>query len=143
MKWLKLLLLLPLMMLPGSPWFMKWIAQYQSRKKLGRMAPDTREVDSDTSNSHKLYYFHAPYCSPCQAMMPMIDKLKQEFPNLIKIDITRHEALAQEFGVSATPVFMVVDDGLINEVRVGAAREPWLRSRLSSDKKKGSDKKKE
>lgn len=134
MKWLKLLILLPLMMIPGSPWIMKWLAQYQSRKKLGRQAPDTREVNDGVSESHKLYYFHAPYCSPCQAMMPMIDSLRQEFPNLIKIDVTQHETLAQAFGVSATPVFMVVDDELINEVKVGAVRASWLRERLAGNK---------
>lgn len=137
MKWLKLLLILPLMMIPGSPWIMKWLAQYQSRKKLGRQAPDTREVDGDIQASHKLYYFHAPYCSPCQAMMPMIDSLQQEFSNLIKIDTTRHESLAQAFGVSATPVFMVVDEGRINEVKVGAVREAWIRNRLTGETKKG------
>lgn len=136
MKWLKLLIILPLMMIPGSPWIMKWLAQYQSRNKLGRKAPDTLEVDNGISEVHKLYYFHAPYCSPCQAMMPMIDRLKLEFPNLIKIDITQHESLAQSFGVSATPVFMVVDDGLINEVKVGAVRESWVRNRLVADLKK-------
>jgi len=67
----------------------------------------------------------------------MIDRLKQDFPYLIKIDVTRHEALAQAFGVSATPVFIIVDDGLISEVKVGAVRETWLRNRLTNDKKKG------
>ncbi|MEJ2397276.1 MAG: thioredoxin family protein [Gammaproteobacteria bacterium] len=133
MKWLKLLVIIPLMLTPGSPWIMKWLAQYQSRKKLGRQAPDTSEVDGSTQAAHKLYYFHAPYCSPCQAMMPMIDSLKRDFPNLIKIDITQHESLAQAFGVSATPVFMVVDDGQINEVKVGSVRESWIRQRLTTE----------
>lgn len=136
MKWLKLLLVLPLMIIPGSPWIMKWLTQYRSRKKLGRKAPDTRGIDNNVQTSHRLYYFHAPYCGPCQNMMPMIDKLTQDFPNLIKIDITRHESLAEAFGVSATPVFMVVDNGFINEIKIGAARERWIRDRLTNSEKK-------
>ncbi len=132
MKRLKWLLLLPLLLTPGSPWFMKWFAQHQARKKVGRQAPDTTSVDGDNQMSPKLYYFHAPYCSPCQAMMPMIDTLRQDHPNLIKIDVTEHEALAQAFGVSATPVFIVVFDNHVIEAKVGAQRESWIRSKLAN-----------
>lgn len=132
MNRLKWLLILPLMLIPGSPWFMKWYAQHQAQKNVGRPAPDTSSVDGHNQMPRKLYYFHAPYCSPCQAMMPMIDKLRQDHPNLIKIDVTEHEALAQAFGVSATPVFIVVSDNQVSEVKVGAQRESWIRSKLAT-----------
>lgn len=133
MKWLKFLVIIPLMLTPGSPWIMKWLAQRQARKKLGRQTPDTSAVDNGDQSARKLYYFHAPFCGPCQAMMPMIDRLQQDFPNLIKIDTTQHEALAQAFGVSATPVFVVVTDNHVTEVKVGAQRESWIRSKLTSE----------
>lgn len=136
MKRLKLLLILPLMLTPGSPWIMKWLAQRQARKGLGKQVPDTREIDNGTQSPHRLYYFHAPYCGPCQAMMPMIDTLRKDHPNLIKVDVTRHEAIAQAFGVSATPVFIVVDDNLVSEVKVGAQRESWVREKLKANKGK-------
>jgi thioredoxin 1 len=133
MKRLKWLLIIPLMLTPGSPWIMKWIAQRQAKKGLGRPAPDTREVDGDKQFSLRLYYFHAPYCGPCKAMMPMIDKLQQQHPNLIKINVSEHETLAEAFGVSATPVFIVVIDNHVSEVKIGAQRESWLQNKLAGN----------
>ena len=134
MNRLRWLLIIPLMLTPGSPWIMKWLAQRQAKKQLGRRAPDTSAVDGDDNQmARKLYYFHAPYCGPCRAMMPMINALQTEHPNLIKIDVTEHEALAQAFGVSATPVFIVVAENHVQEVKVGAQRKGWILSKLSAN----------
>lgn len=110
---------------------MKWFAQYQARKHLGDAAPGTDELDSGNDAPLRLYYFHAPDCGPCQAMMPMIDRLCAEHPNLIKVDVTEHTQLAERFGVSATPTFVVVNNGQVSDIKVGAQRQPWIEHQLT------------
>jgi len=128
MKWIKLILI---MMTPGAPWIMKWLATREAAQHLGKPVPDTSMVDGGSpANPTRVYYFHAPYCGPCQTMMPMIDALRTEYPNLIKVDVTDHPAVAQAFGVSATPAFIVIRQNAVSEVKMGTRNIAWLKQRL-------------
>jgi len=127
MKWIKVLLL---MFTPGAPWIMKWLATHKASQHLGQAAPDTSAVDGAADSARRVYFFHAPYCGPCHAMMPMIDSLRADYPNLVKIDVTEHPELALAFGVSATPMFIVVRQNAISEVKLGTRRAEWLKQQL-------------
>jgi thiol-disulfide isomerase/thioredoxin len=130
MKWLLALLMI---LTPGSPWFMKWAATRKVHQHVGSEAPDTSAVDGFVSASRRVYYFHAPYCGPCKAMMPFIDEVRQTHPNLIKVDVSQHAALAQAFGVSATPSFIVVTDNHVTEAKIGSPRKAWIRNMLGDN----------
>ena len=121
-----------LILIPGAPLFMKWMALRKAREHVGQEAPDTSSVDSGQDTPRKVFYFHAPYCGPCKAMMPMSSQLQQEYPGLIKVDATQNPELAQAFGVSATPTFVITDVNRVTEVRIGACGEGWLRKRLAN-----------
>lgn len=128
MKWIKLILL---MITPGAPWIMKWLATREASQYLGKPVPDTSSVDGNSlPSSTRVYYFHAQYCGPCQTMMPMIDALRTEYQNLIKIDVTVHPDLARAFGVSATPAFIVTRNNAVSEVKMGTRNAAWLKQRL-------------
>jgi thiol-disulfide isomerase/thioredoxin len=119
------------MLTPGSPWIMKWLATHEAAKHLGKPVPDTPALDAGTRpNPTRVYFFHAPYCGPCHEMMPMIDELRAAYPNLIKVDVTDHPDIAQAFGVSATPAFIVIRQNAISEVKMGKRRAEWLKQRL-------------
>jgi thioredoxin 1 len=130
MDWLKILLM---MITPGSPLIMKWAMQRKASQKIDQAAPDTSSVDGTTDLSQRLYYFHASFCGPCKSMMPMIDELRTQHPNLIKVDIMEHPTLANAFGVTATPFFIVVNDGYIKEIKLGSPGKKWLQNRLTVD----------
>ena len=60
---------------------------------IGEAAPDTRSVDGDVDSTSKVYFFHARHCRPCKSIMPLVDGLREDFPNLIKIEIGEHMQL--------------------------------------------------
>jgi thioredoxin 1 len=103
----------------------------QSRRTLGRPAPDTASVDGEaTADRVRVYYFYAAHCGPCRAVTPLVERLRASHRNLIKLDIAEARELAQAFGVAATPSFIQVVDGVIRRVKLGGQSEARLRAML-------------
>ena len=58
--------------------------------------------------------FWAPWCGPCRALGPTIDKLAEDFDGkaqIGKLNIDEHPQLAAKFGVSSIPTVMVFKNG--------------------------------
>ncbi|MDZ7661566.1 thioredoxin family protein [Thiohalophilus sp.] len=109
----------------------QWSMLRQARRYVGRPAPDTTAVDGANRAARRIYFFHAVHCGPCRAVAPLVDRLCREYPNLVKVDVASHPALARRFGVAATPSFIIVANDRIDEVRLGGVTEAWLRNRLN------------
>lgn len=92
----------------------------------GKSAPDTGRQEQSG-----VYYFFSESCGPCKAITPMIESMQQEHSNLHKVDVMSDLTLAQEFGIRATPTFVVVRDGKIDKVMLGAVSEKRLRELLN------------
>jgi thioredoxin 1 len=106
----------------------------RARQMEGREAPDTSVLDGIAAkHSRKIYYFYGRHCGPCKAMAPIIERIRQDHPNLIKLDIAEAPDLARRFGIVATPTFVLVEAGRIRRVRLGGMRERQLRAMLDAD----------
>jgi len=58
--------------------------------------------------------FHAEWCGPCKMMAPILDQIKEEFDDKIKIykiDIDKNKSLTEKYQVMAVPTIMVFKDG--------------------------------
>lgn len=58
--------------------------------------------------------FYADWCGPCKAMNPVIStigKSVQGKARVLKINIDKNPALAQQLGVQAVPTFIIFKDG--------------------------------
>ncbi len=76
-------------------------------------------VNSDTPT---LVDFWAPWCGPCRALGPTIEKLADDYENKAqvgKLNIDEHPQLAAKFGVSSIPTVMVFKGGERTEQFVG------------------------
>jgi thiol-disulfide isomerase/thioredoxin len=109
----------------------QWKMAQKARDLEGSEAPDTSAVDGAIDARAKVYFFHATHCRPCKSMMPLVDELRQDFPNLIKLEVGENIALARAFRIAGTPSFIAVRDGLIEEVKLGMTDEDWLRGHLA------------
>ncbi|MFA5082749.1 MAG: thioredoxin family protein [Hydrogenophilaceae bacterium] len=106
---------------------MQYLAVRRARRSEGQAAPDTRAVDGPAqADRRRLYYFYATRCGPCRAMAPLVDRLSATHRNLIKVDVAAAPDLARGFGIAATPSFILVEDGLIRQVRLGGQSEAQL-----------------
>jgi putative thioredoxin len=75
--------------------------------------------------------FWAPWCQPCLALKPMLEKLAEEFGGrflLAKINSDENPEIAQQFGVRSVPTVKVVFEGRIVDEFTGALPEPELRA---------------
>ena len=89
--------------------------------------PDARP-DIDNKMEPKQYYsainseslvfidFYAPWCGPCQKIMPMIDSLKVEYHkdmNIIKVNVDASKKLVKELMIGSVPYLVLFDNGEI------------------------------
>ncbi len=87
------------------------------------MAEQFKEIIS--SSTPTLVDFYATWCAPCQRMHPILEELKTALGDkvrIIKVDVDKNEALAQEFNVQSIPSIFIFKNGEIHWRQVGLQR---------------------
>ncbi|GAL74275.1 thioredoxin [Nonlabens ulvanivorans] len=78
-----------------------------------------------STNTPVLIDFFATWCGPCQTMMPILEKLKDDLGDevrILKIDVDKNQALATQMNVRGVPAFMIYKNG--NLVWKGSGVQP-------------------
>lgn len=58
--------------------------------------------------------FFATWCGPCRAMTPIVETLVKELhgqARVIKIDIDKNQALAEQYQIQSVPTFIIFKEG--------------------------------
>lgn len=77
--------------------------------------------------------FWADWCEPCKTLMPVLEKLAQEYAGqflLAKVDADEQKMIASQFGVRSLPTVMVMKDGQPVDGFNGAQPEQAIRELL-------------
>lgn len=92
--------------------------------------PDIRD-----SGKTVLLDFYALWCGPCREMMPVIERIARDEPDIIvgRVDVDQQSVLAHLFGVSEVPMFAVLCDGEVKRRASGVMTRGELLELLDDD----------
>ncbi len=77
--------------------------------------------------------FWADWCGPCKSLMPILEKLANEYAGaflLAKVDTEEQQMIASQFGIRSLPTVMVIKDGQPVDGFMGALPEIQVREVL-------------
>lgn len=77
--------------------------------------------------------FWATWCGPCRMVAPTIEKLSEELEGtakVAKLDVDECRELAQQFGVTSIPTFIVFKNGEVANKAMGAMPHAKLKELL-------------
>jgi len=63
-------------------------------------------------STKKIVMFSASWCQPCRQAKPVFEKISKETPDAYFqiVDIDENRAMAQDFGVTGVPTFMLIEN---------------------------------
>lgn len=77
--------------------------------------------------------FWADWCGPCKSLMPILEKLANEYQGtflLAKVNADEQNMIASQFGVRSLPTVMLIKDGQPLDGFTGAQTENFVRQML-------------
>ena len=86
---------------------------------------------NEVLNSEKkvLLDFWAPWCGPCRMVVPIVEEIADERPDIKvgKINVDEEAELASQFGIMSIPTLVVIENGkIVNQARGARPKEAIL-----------------
>jgi len=79
--------------------------------------------------------FYATWCGPCKTMAPILEQVKQqmgEVVKIVKIDVDKNQKLAAKYQVRGVPTLMIFKQGKLVWRQSGVVQAHELKELLSN-----------
>ncbi len=122
---------IPLLLI-GFMTLMQIFMRLSSRWARGKKVPkfDSITTPEQRDMARVLIYFTSGFCAPCKAMAPMIQTISDESGAIIKLDALEYGEIATEMGARGAPAFVLVENGIIQKVHLGALTQKRIKEML-------------
>lgn len=79
--------------------------------------------------------FWAPWCGPCKAIAPILEKLAKDYAGKLivaKVNTDENPEWAMKYGVQGIPTLFFVDNGVVIDRLVGASPAAVLQGKIKN-----------
>ena len=77
--------------------------------------------------------FWAAWCGPCKMVTPIIEQLAEQYAGKIvfgKVNVDENPYISQRFGIQSIPTLMILKEGDVIDVMVGALPKGQIENRI-------------
>jgi len=74
--------------------------------------------------------FWAPWCAPCRAVAPVLERIAAEYDGrllVVKVNVDENPEWAGRYGVMSIPTLLLISEGTVADTRVGALPYNYLK----------------
>lgn len=92
------------------------------------------QLNNKLSSGQKILVdFYADWCGPCKALMPRLEKLQQEYPNVqfVKVNVDQNKEYMMNSGIRSVPTVRIYDGETLINQSAGANSDNFYKEHLA------------